>query len=190
MVLSAKLRTDALKRKLGHFLDNIRCNYSCGGYLGRSLHAPDIIGGNAIYCRHVAYDPVNGNGGGGIIAEYLPDSVLRLCHGGWSAHKVLICFQLLDAALQLPDVGLKPCGDAIHHIVGKLEIQQVGFSFYDSNSRFKVGSCDIRNKAPFKSCSDTLFKGLYILWWAVGGEDYLLALGMKLVEGMEKFLLS
>ena len=144
-----------------HFLDNIRCNYSCGGYLGRSLHAPDIIGGNAIYCRHVAYDPVNGNGGGGIIAEYFPDSVLRLCHGGWSAH-----------------------------IVGKLEIQQVGFSFYDSNSRFKVGSCDIRNKAPFKSCSDTLFKGLYILWWAVGGEDYLLALGMKLVEGMEKFLLS
>ena len=117
VVLSAKLGAYSFKGKLGHFLYNVCGDYSCCGYLRRSFHAPDIIGGNAIYSRNVVYYPVNGNGRGGIVAEYFPDGVLRLGHGRGSSYKVLISFELFHAALKLPDICFEPCGNALNNVV-------------------------------------------------------------------------
>ena len=73
-----------------------------------------------------------------------------------------------------------------------IDIIAIHFFFFmeDSHSGFIIRQCDIYNKTPFKTCTESGFQRLNISWWFITGDDDLLARCMQMIKSMEEFFLG
>ena len=66
---------------------------------------------------------------------------------------------------------------------------QINLLLQDSHTCLVIRRGDISNKTPFKTCTESGFKCLYISRWLIAGDNDLLAGSMQMVKCMEKFFL-
>ena len=100
------------------------------------------------------------------------------------------CLEFLYRSLKLTYICSESVCDKFRNVIGNVQIEKFGFTLDNCDSCFKVRNRNICYKSPFKTVSYTFFKSAYIFGRFIGSENYLLAVLVKLVEGMEKFFLS
>ena len=122
---------------------------------------------------HLGDDTLYGDRHRLVVVEDVPDGVLGNGDGGRRIGQQLVGFELFHRSLQLADVVFQPVGDVFRHLVGNLNIQQLGLAADDGDPGLKIRGLHVGQKAPFKAGAQPLFQGFDLLGRPVGGQDNL-----------------
>ena len=149
----------------------------------------DILGGHAVGSRDLVDDALDGDLGRHVVIEDVGDDLLHGVERRLFVVEEGLRLELFDGALQLADVGLEPVCDVFTDLVGQVQVEKLRFSFYNSDSCFKIRRLDVRDQVLLKAGAETVVERADLLGRTVGGQYDLLVRLVERVEGMEEFLL-
>ena len=189
-MVPGKFLADVGQTQIGQLPDQIHGHLPGLGGVLVFLGAPDDGLVDGVELADLADDETGGGHGVALALEHIVDGPGDVGQIQLHARQIVVGHDLLDGALDLPDVVGDVDGDVVAHVVIELQIQAPGLVFQDGHTGLVVRGLDIRQQAPFKTGPQPVLQGGHIAGLPVGGHDDLLAGFVKGVEGMEKFLLG
>src|SRR5438270_2713555 len=106
------------------------------------------------------------------------------------AGKGRVSHQSSQRAFQFADVRLNRSRDVFSDVIRQREAIVLRFLLQNSDFCFQVGRLDIRDQSPFKTGAQSFLNGVDVFRQAIRGNNNLLLLLVKRVEGVEKLFLS
>ena len=188
-VISAELLPYLLVRKIGHLAHHIHRHLSGLGNLRGALGRFDILGGHFKGAGDFFDDAFDCDRRGLHVVHHVADGVLRHGQRGKLFFQLIGRVDALDDAFELTDVGFQALGDEFRDFVAHLHIALLGLALDNGNSGFKFRGLNIREQTHLKAGAQAVFQRLNLSRGTVAGEDNLLMLLMKGIEGVEEFLL-
>ena len=177
-----------LERKPGQRTHQVHRHLPCHSHVLRAVLAAQILLLEGVVPRRFAYDDVRRRG----VGAYPYDVLYRALDGVYRYNVVqylLVGCQALYDALELPYIGGYVRRDILNGVVRKNEPELRRLVAGDRHSRLKVGRLDIRHQPPLEAGAQTVVELRHLHRRPVGGDDYLVAGFIDVVEGVEKFLL-
>ena len=190
MVPAAEFLADVLHAHAGDLTQYVDGGAAGGGDIAVALGAADVGGAHVVGAAHLADDLLDGDGHRLGLVQNILDGILGHADHRFDAFQHVVGVQLLDRALQLPDVVLQMVRDELGHIVGDVQPQQFRLAPDDGHPGLKIGRLDIGGQAPLEPGAQTFLQALDLLGGTVAGQHDLLVGLVQGVEGVEELLLG
>ena len=128
----------------------------------------------------------------GYVGAYADDVLDGALYGGYRdavVHYLAVGGQAFDHALDLADVGGDVLGDVGHDLIGQAHAELRGLVADYGRSGLEVGRLHVGHQTSLKAGAQAVIQQAHFHRRPVGGDDYLVAVVVKVVESVEKFLL-
>ena len=188
-MVAVEFLADGVHAHAGHFPDDVHGHLAGGAHIGAALFAADIGGQHVVGAGHLVDDFFNGHRNGLGIVQGVFDGGGGHADAGGDALQHIIGVELFYRALKLADVLLEVVGDVFRHIVGQVQVEQLGLALDDGHPRFKIRRLDIGGQAPLKPGAQAFLQTFDLLGGPVRRDHDLFAGVVQRVEGVEKLLL-
>ncbi len=189
VVLAAELAADLGQGGFGHLLGEVHGDLAGDDDLAGVVFLLELGDAHAELLRDGALDGLDGD-----LADLGVDELLEALLGdGERAFDAMMGAPGDDAdegAFELADVGADVGGDEERDVGGDDGVLGFSLALQDGDLGFEIGWLDVGDEAPLEARAEAVFDVAEFLGGAVGGEDDLLGVAVKGVEGVEELFLG
>ncbi len=178
-----------VEREVYKAADKVDANMACNGDIFASALTFYLIGAyGEVSCGLLNYNVGSGNKAahaynvlhGSVYGLNIDLSVDYLAESG----------ETLNNAFNLTDVALDAVGNILNNIVAQLHAKLTCLVADNGHAGLHIGGLNVNQQTAFKAGAETVVQLHHIHGRTVGGDDYLMACLVDIIEGMEEFFLS